>query len=70
MYLTRLFLSITSDRGFKNISPVEFQFFFPFIMFTLANIINGKKDDYMDIHVSVPTKIGKVGKNNCYNLIC
>ena len=28
MYLTRLFLSITSDRGFKNISPVEFQFFF------------------------------------------
>lgn len=36
MYLTHLFLSIISDRGFKNISPVECQFFFPFIMFTLA----------------------------------
>ena len=46
MYLTRLFLSITSDRGFKNISPVECQFFFPFIMFTLA-----KKKMIMWIHM-------------------
>ena len=45
MYLTRLFLSITSDRGFKNISPVEFQFFFSiyYVYFSKRNKWKKKK---------------------------
>ena len=41
------------------------------VLFSIYYVYFSKeKDDYVDTHVSVPTKIGKVGENNCYNLIC